>query len=182
MNLRTRSILVLELGGAAFMIVAGSGLHFVFAAAGGWPPLALIAAVNESIWEHLKLAFWPGLFWAAIAPLPAGLRRREMLAVKGPGLLVTAVLIVTVFTTYVAILGHNLLVLDIGTFAAAILAGQALSATLLTQGAFRRGVVLRAGLGLLGLQLLAYSVFTFLPPDHWLFVEASSGSRGIPAP
>jgi len=182
MNGRTRSICVFELCGAVFMVVAGSGLHFLFAAAGGWLPLALIAAVNESIWEHLKLAFWPGLVWAAFAPLPAGLRRRDILAVKGPGLLVTALLIVVVFTTYVAILGHNLLALDIGTFVAAIVFGQALSAALLALGPFRSGVVLRAGLGLLVLQVLAYSLFTFVPPDHWLFVEASSGVRGIPAP
>lgn len=182
MSSRTRRIFVFELGGALFMVVTGSALHFLFAFAGGWPPLALIAAVNESIWEHLKLAFWPGLVWAAIAPLPAGLGRREMLAVTGPGLLVTAVLIVVVFTSYVTILGHNLLALDIGTFIAAIVIGQALSAALLVQGAFRRSKVLRAGLGLLGLQILAYGLFTFLPPDHWLFVEASSGVRGIPAP
>jgi hypothetical protein len=178
---RTRSIFLFELGGAVFMVVVGSALHFLFELAGGWAPLALVAAVNESIWEHLKLAFWPGLFWAAIAPLPAGLRRREILAVKGPGLLVTAVLIVMVFTTYVTILGHNLLALDIGTFIAAILIGQLLSAVLLTQAVSRRGVILPAGFGLLALQILAYSLFTFLPPDHWLFIEASSGMRGIPA-
>jgi|SRR6056297_1255649 len=182
MSGRTRRIFLFELGGAVFMVVVGSALHFLFDLAGGWAPLALIAAVNESIWEHLKLAFWPGLVWAAVAPMPAGLQRRELLAVKGPGLLVTAVLIVVVFTTYVTILGHNLLVLDIGTFVAAILVGQALSAALLARGVFRRGVVLRAGLGLLGLQILAYSLFTVMPPDHWLFVEASSGLRGIPVP
>ncbi|WP_104017960.1 DUF6512 family protein [Roseovarius nitratireducens] len=182
MSSSTRSIFLFELGGAVFMVVVGSALHFLFEFAGGWPPLALIAAVNESIWEHLKLAFWPGLFWAATAPLPAGLRRRDVLAVKGPGLLITAVLIVVVFTAYVTILGHNVLALDIGTFVAAILIGQTLSAALLAQGAFLRGIVLRAGLGLLGLQILAYSLFTFLPPDHWLFIEASSGLRGIPAP
>ena len=99
MSGRKRSILVFELAGAVFMVVLGSALHFLFDLAGGWPTLALIAAVNESIWEHLKLAFWPGLFWAGFAPLPAGLRRRELLAVKGPGLLVTAILIVAIFPT-----------------------------------------------------------------------------------
>lgn len=181
MNGRIRSILVFEMAGAVFMVVLGSALHFLFDMAGGWPPLALIAAVNESIWEHLKLAFWPGLLWAGFAPLPAGLRRQELLTVKGPSLLVTAVLIVTVFTTYTTILGHNLLALDIGTFVLAILIGQALSVALLAGGAFRHGVLMRAGLWLLVVQILAYSLFTFLPPDHWLFIEASSGVRGIPA-
>ena len=115
MSGRTRSIFLFELGGAVFMVVVGSALHFLF------------------------------------------------------------------FTTYVTILGHNLLALDIGTFIAAILIGQLLSAVLLTQAVSRRGVILPAGFGLLALQILAYSLFTFLPPDHWLFIEASSGMRGIPA-
>ena len=164
------------------MVVVGSAFHFLFEMAGRWPPLALIAAVNESIWEHLKLAFWPGLFWAGFAPLPTGLRRRDLLTVKGPSLLVTAFLIVVVFTTYTAILGRNLLALDIGTFVLAILIGQALSVALLAGGAFRRSSLMRAGLWLLGLQILAYSLFTFLPPDHWLFIDENSGLRGIPAP
>jgi len=182
MNSRTRRIFFFELGGAAFMVAVGSAMHFLFDLAEGWRPLALIAAVNESIWEHLKLAFWPGLFWAGLAPLPAGLRRRDVLAAKGPGLLVTTVLIVAVFTTYVTILGHNILALDIGTFVIAIMIGQALSVVLLTGGAFQRRAFIRAGLGLLGLQIIAYSLFTYLPPDHWLFIEASSGLRGIPEP
>ncbi|PQO24012.1 hypothetical protein C2I36_05295 [Rhodobacteraceae bacterium WD3A24] len=170
------------MAGAVFMVAVGSALHFLFDLAGGWPPLALIAAVNESIWEHLKLAFWPGFLWAGFAPPPAGMRRRGLLAVKGPSLLVTAVLIVTVFTTYTTILGRNLLALDIGTFVLAILIGQALSVALLAGGVFRHSALVRAGLWLLMLQILAYSLFTFLPPDHWLFIEASSGVRGISAP
>ena len=39
------------------MILLGSGLHFAFVLLGSWAPLALVAAVNESIWEHLKAGF-----------------------------------------------------------------------------------------------------------------------------
>jgi len=182
MGPRTRSILTHELAGAACMVVAGSALHFLFELSGGWRPVALIAAVNESVWEHLKLAFWPGLFWALIARPPAGLRRGEVLAAKGLSLLVTAVLIVVIFASYTAVLGRNLLALDIGTFVAAILVGQALSFALLSGGADGRHLLLNAGLLLLALQLLAYSLFTFVPPDHWLFVEERSGLRGLPVP
>ncbi len=40
--------------------LAGTGLHFLYDL---WPnPLfGLIAPVNESVWEHLKLLFWPFL-------------------------------------------------------------------------------------------------------------------------
>jgi len=178
---RKWTIFRFELVGAAFMVIAGSLLHFAFEWANGWPPIAVVAAVNESVWEHLKLAFWPGAFWATFAPAPDGLRRADLIAAKGLTLLVTAVLIVAVFSSYTAILGRNLLPLDIGTFVLAILIGQALSAALLSRGAPFGAAILWAGLGLFGTQLAAYGLLTVFPPDHWLFIEASSGLRGIPA-
>ncbi|MBQ6431144.1 MAG: hypothetical protein IJJ99_04645 [Oscillospiraceae bacterium] len=52
---------------AAAAIVVGAALHFLYDAL---PNLltALISPVNESVWEHLKLLFWPMLltgFWLA---------------------------------------------------------------------------------------------------------------------
>lgn len=175
-----RRLLRIELFGASLMAILGSMLHFAFGWSDDWPPLALIAAVNESIWEHLKLAFWPGLFWGAIMPLPVGLRRRDALAAKGVSLLVTSVLIVAVFTSYKALLGDNLLILDIGTFIAAIVAGQLLSAWVLSHRTWQR--VAWIGLVLISVQTVAFGIFTFLSPDHWLFIEESSGIRGIPVP
>lgn len=55
-----------EIAGAVLISLAGSLFHFVFEFFNKWPPLALIAAVNESTWEHLKLAFWPALVYALI--------------------------------------------------------------------------------------------------------------------
>lgn len=170
-----------ELVGAAFMVIAGSVLHFAFDWVNGWRPLAVVAAVNESIWEHLKLAFWPGAFWAMFAPAPGGLRRAEIVAAKALTLLVTASLIVAIFKSYTAILGRNLLPLDIGTFVLAILLGQSLSALLLSRRALSGKTARRVGLAIFGTQLAAYGLLTFFPPDHWLFIVASSGLRGMPA-
>ncbi|MDQ2091364.1 DUF6512 family protein [Marimonas arenosa] len=174
-----KTLLRVELIGAVFMIALGSLLHFVFDWFGGWTPLALIAAVNESIWEHLKLAFWPGVLWATIMPLRTGLCRLDVFSAKGVSLLVSAVLIVLIFTSYTAILGENRLLLDIGTFVLAILAGQLFSAWLLVLDTDWRRRLFLPGLVLLALQLVTYSLFTYFPPDHWLFVEARSGLRGI---
>ena len=92
---------------------------------------------------------------------------------------VVAFLIVAVFRTYTAILGRNILVLDIGTFVFAICIGQWVSAWLLARARSILKLVLWPGNFLLVLQLLAYGMLTFFPPDHWLFIEASTGQRGI---
>lgn len=46
----------------AFLVAAaaGSALHFFYEVLPN-PLTALISPVNESVWEHLKLLFWPTL-------------------------------------------------------------------------------------------------------------------------
>jgi len=55
-----------EIIGVFFIVGFGTTLHFWFEWTDYWRPIALIAAVNESTWEHFKMAYWPGLFFALI--------------------------------------------------------------------------------------------------------------------
>ena len=168
-----------DLAGALFMVAAGSALHFVYDWTGGWRPVGLVAAVNESIWEHLKLAFWPGVAVACIQIWILSLPWSRLAAVKGVSLFITAVSIVGIFSSYTAILGHNVLWLDIGTFVLAILIGQAVSAFLLIRN-IGGWPLLRIGQVLMILQLAAFATFTWYPPDHWLFVDSRTGLLGVP--
>jgi len=54
-----KKILRRELAGAVFIILLGSMLHFTFELSGENPVVGVFSAVNESVWEHLKLAYWP---------------------------------------------------------------------------------------------------------------------------
>jgi hypothetical protein len=65
-RVNNRSVLVYELVGTVFMIILGSILHFTFEWSGGNPVVGAFSAVNESVWEHLKLAFWPALLFMLI--------------------------------------------------------------------------------------------------------------------
>jgi hypothetical protein len=180
MTLQPRAIFRWEIAGAVFIVIAGSALHFAFGWTSRWWPIAAFAAVNESIWEHLKLAFWPGLVWASATYRAVGLSWSENLSIKGITLLLTACLIVGIFVCYSSILGRNILVLDIGTFVLAVFIGQFASALLIIRKVRRRELV-RLGLTLLLTQLAAYSLFTFYPPDFWLFVDTRTGTVGIQA-
>ena len=66
MDAARKRALAWELAGVPFIFCIGALLHFVYEWAGAWWPLALVAAVNESVWEHLKLAFWPSVIYAAV--------------------------------------------------------------------------------------------------------------------
>lgn len=46
-------------------VLAGTGLHFLYDVC-PVPLVGLFAPVNESVWEHLKLFFWPALAAACV--------------------------------------------------------------------------------------------------------------------
>ena len=53
-----------QIGGFAFTGITGTLLHFLYDWSGKSPFVALFSAVNESIWEHMKLLFVPLLIFA----------------------------------------------------------------------------------------------------------------------
>ena len=174
----TSPILAWEAAGAFVISILGSLLHFVFELLGGWPPAALIAAVNESTWEHLKLAFWPALCYALLErrflrPLPA-----NFWAAKAAGILAMPLVIVGGFYGYTALAGGNVLWADISLFVVAVFAGQILSARLMKRAPFGRSTR-RAALGLLILLTAAFSLATYFPPRAFLFQDPRSGKYGI---
>jgi Family of unknown function (DUF6512) len=168
-----------ELAGIPFIVIAGSMLHFVFAWSGHWIPVALFAAVNESVWEHLKLAFWPGLAWAAFECATLRPKAWQFWSAKGIGLLIAPVLIICIFYLYTALLGRNILVLDIATFVVAIALGQAGSAILINNYGWRTGTI-SVGISLLVCQLIAYCTLTYYPPPFSIFEDSRDRIRGIP--
>lgn len=116
---------------------------------------------------------------AAVTFRAVGVSVSENLSIKGITLLLTACLIVGIFVSYTHILGRNIFILDIGTFALAVFIGQVASALLIIRRVNNRELA-RLGLALLFVQLAAYSLFTFYPPDLWLFLDSRTGTVGIP--
>ena len=116
---RIRALLALA---ALLVFGIGAGAHFLFDAIGRWPPLGWIAPVNESLWEHIKMAFWPTLVvdWIVGAKLPTLGHRVVGTAMSA---IVSTLLIAPLFYGYTDILGHHLLVADIAIFAIAVCAG-----------------------------------------------------------
>ncbi|MBR6729608.1 MAG: hypothetical protein IKL80_05545, partial [Clostridia bacterium] len=55
-----------QLIGLIFTGIAGVLLHFLFDWTGGSLPAAPFSAVNESIWEHMKLLFFPMFAFALL--------------------------------------------------------------------------------------------------------------------
>lgn len=167
-----------ELSGIVIIFLSGSVLHFVFDWIGGWPPAALIAAVNESVWEHLKLAFWPGLIFALIEFLFLRTKTKNFWLAKTCGLFMMPVIIVAVFYGYTALTGRHILWLDIALFGLAVVTGQMISLALMVREPF--GPKTRIAVAVvLALMIVAFSLFSYLPPRWPLFQDSSTGQYGI---
>lgn len=173
-----KRIIAWEMAGFVIITLSGSFLHFVFELLGGWRPAALIAAVNESTWEHLKLAFWPAFFYAFIEWLFFRGRITNFWTAKAIGLLAMPLVIVSVFYGYTALAGRNFLWADISLFVLAVLIGQLLSCWILLRQPFGSRFKTPAVI-LLALMIAAFSLLTFFPPKCPLFRDPRTGQYGL---
>jgi hypothetical protein len=173
-----KSILRWELGGIAFIVVLGSVLHFAFEWSGRAIPLAAIAAVNDSVWEHLKLGFWPASVYAGLEYSRFGRSTNNFPLAKTLGICLIPITIVFLHYAYTAILGHGLLQIDIAIFVVAVLVGQLVSYRLLIASPISARPNRFAPIALAVLAIL-FVVFTFYPPQFTLFRDSITGGYGI---
>ena len=168
-----------ELTGVVFISLVGSFLHFVFALLREWPPAALIAAVNESVWEHLKLAFWPALIYAFIERPALRKHVKNFWTAKAAGIFIMPLVIVSGFYGYTALANRHMLWADISLFVLAVLTGQLVSTRLMLKKSFPSWTKAFA-LILIVMMITAFSLLTFFPPRCPLFLDHQTGQYGIP--
>ncbi len=120
---KAKSILELELSGIVFIVFVGSALHFTFDLSGRNPLVGVFSAVNESVWEHLKLSFWPALLYAIIEYRYLKKAAGNFFTAKAVGLYLMPLIIVSSFYLY-RIFSEENLTLDILIFIAAVTIGQ----------------------------------------------------------
>ncbi len=82
-----------------FSIVLGSLLHFTYERSNNNTIVGLFSAVNESVWEHLKLVFYPMLF-ASCLRLFLLKSNKNYLESTAIGIITSMGLIIILFYTY----------------------------------------------------------------------------------
>jgi hypothetical protein len=167
-----------ELAGIVFIVIIGTILHFTFEFSGNQPVVGVFSAVNESVWEHLKLGFWPALVWALIEYRYIKKSTNNFLFAKTVGIYLIPIIIPILFYSYTAVLGESVLVIDILTFVISVIVGQFVSYKLLT---YRELPDMLNKISLVALVLLgvAFVLFTFYPPHLPLFRDPVTGEYGI---
>jgi hypothetical protein len=174
-----KAVLTWEGVGIVLIIIVGTSLHFWFEWLGYWRPAALFAAVNESTWEHFKMAFWPTLVYGLIEYPFLKDRTQNFWLAKFAGLLTMPVLTAILFYGYTAITGHHNLIADAVIFVVSIIVGQMVSYKLLTTDRAAKQSVQRLAIAGIVVMTLAFSLLSYVPPRTFLFEHPEGGEYGI---
>ena len=173
-----KSISFRQMMGFLFTSVLGTFLHFLFDLTGGSVFAALISAVNESIWEHMKLLFYPMVLFALLEYQAWGKNISGFWCVKGKGILLGLTLIPVLYYSYTGILGVSADWFNITIFFLA--AGIAYRwETKAFQKEDPCRIPSRLAVGMLILMAAIFTLLTFLPPEIPYFRDPVTGTYGF---
>ena len=168
-----------QMVGFFFVAIIGTLLHFLQDWTGGNQVVAQFSAVNESIWEHLKLLYYPTMGFAVAEYLAWGRDVSSFWWVKLIGILLGLTLIPVVYYTYTGILGVNVDWLNVAIFF--LVDGLVFWAeSKLFERNFTCRINPRIAVLFAGLLAVLFVVFTFRPPHIPLFQDPMTHTYGIP--
>ena len=159
----------------------GSVLHFLF----DWTRhnrfVALFSAVNESYWEHIKIAIWPVFFLQVVIFASGGYQYTSFIPAATISLYSIPVSMVGLVFVYKAVTKKNILWLDISIFFVCIAIAQSSFVLILEQLDASQGTVVMATLFLFGL-IVAFLLFTLRPPrEPDVFLDPIKKDYGLRA-
>lgn len=166
------------IGGVLFTSVFGTLLHFAFEWSGNNQVVGLFSAVNESIWEHMKLIFFPMVVFALLQNWLANSDWEGYWCQKLKSILVALILIPIIYYTYTGILGESADWFNIMIFfisAATAYRAEAVS----FQKGLKCSLSESVSVCILVMLALIFIVFTIAPPEIPLFADPRTGGYGI---
>ena len=102
--------------GIIFTLATGTLLHFTYEWSGENPFVALYSPVSESVWEHLKLLFFPYLFWSVWKYLCKKTEGSTFFYSHFWAVVCGMTSIVVLFYTYTGMIGRSFVFIDILIF------------------------------------------------------------------
>lgn len=174
-----KTIRIWQLAAFLFTALAGTLLHFAYDLFPGFPLTAAVASVNESVWEHMKLLYFPMLAAALIERPFIASQRQNFWCIKLLGTLTGLALIPALYYTYTGALGIHLTWVDISIFYVAAAAAYLLETHFLMQEPRRVCRFARAAMLLTVALAFVFLFFTYAPAHLPIFLDPVTGTYGI---
>ena len=164
--------------GFVFSSVSGVLLHFLFDWTKGSILVAPFSGVNESIWEHMKLLFFPLLIFAFTQNKFIGNNYKSFWWIKLVGIMSGLLIIPTLYYLYTGVFGvnadwFNIIIFFIAAFFAFCIEQLLFKSQFLIYKSDKIALILLIIIALL------FIIFTFIQPKIPLFMDMSTGKYGI---
>lgn len=155
--------------GTIFVLITGTLAHFLYSWSGDNYMIGLFTPINESIWEHMKLLFFPMLIYSLLIISKFKENYPCITSSLYFGILAGTLLIPTLYYTYTYILNKNIFILDISTFILSTIIAFWFSYRLTLSCRLKPYTLLLCGL--VCILFICFVVFTYHPPDIKIFEE-----------
>lgn len=168
--------------GVPVIFIFGSVMHFVYGWSGKKAIIGAFVPVNESVWEHLKMAFWPILLWwvlgYCILKQNSYFQIDKWFVACTTSIVTALITIKAIYYTYTGALGFKSLIIDILSFFVGIGLGQLLALHIYNYAELG-SLAMFYSFVVLAILALAFIAFTFCPPRLPIFKDSITGKYGI---
>ena len=166
MNQRTRFIIRY-----LFVVLFGVFLHAAYELSGENPTVGLFAPINESVWEHLKLLFFPMLVLTAWDLFTRNRNNLNFLPARTIGILSGLAFIVIFYYTITGIIGMDIAWINIVIYLLAVLYEFWLERKICSRC---RNLSITLAIIILILFIILFIVFTIAPPPLGIFIPMAA--------
>ncbi len=163
----------------SIIVIFGLGTlaHFLYDLLKGPKALGIFTAVNESTWEHVKIAITPTLLWSLVDGYFYGIDANYFTA-KLASLLILTFVIPFIFYSYTRLTKKPILPIDILTFAGAIILAQFTFYVIVNLPAIPYWATYLSAVGTF-IFFGAYMTLTLLPLKQTIFKDPITGKYGF---
>lgn len=156
--------------------------HFLYKLSGNNTIVAIFTPINECVWEHLKLAFYPTILWWILGYFlynkKTNIHINKWISSMIISLFISPVIILAFYYTYTGALGIESVVLDIFSLVLGVFIGQIVAINYYQKHKYSPKIfILLLSICIIYTATLTY--FTFYPPNFPIFIDSTTGIRGI---
>jgi len=150
-----------------FVVLFGVFLHFAYELSGNNPIVGLFAPVNESVWEHLKLLFFPMLVLTVWDLFTNNRNNLNFLPARTIGILSGLAFIVIFYYTITGIIGMDISWINIVIYLLAVAYAFWLERKIYARC---RNLSITWAIIILVVFIILFIIFTIAPPALGIFI------------
>lgn len=179
--LNLKLIKTLQIFSVIFSIILGTLLHFTFNFFNNNLFIASFSSVNESVWEHLKLTFFPMFIFSIIEYIffKNTINKNNYIFSKTIAIIFSISFITIFFFTYTGIIGTNFAIIDIFSFFISIILGEFICYKLIIKDIEINNSKKFFCIFLILILFFSFILFTYFPPKINYFKDPVKNIYGI---